>query len=62
MNGMIDIVRVICDICLYFKKMANILALLRDLGKSLVAWDLFIKLDNIYIKIVMLDLRIVVGI
>ena len=36
--------------------MANILALLRDLGKSPVAWDLFIKLDNICEKIVMLDL------
>ena len=40
--------------------MGNILAILRDLGKSPVARDLFIKLDSIGEKILMLDLRIVV--
>ena len=42
--------------------MGNILALLRDLGKSPAARDLFIKLDSIGATILMLDLRIVVGI
>ena len=42
--------------------MGNILALLRDLGKSPVARDLFFKLDSIGARILMLDLRIVVGI
>ena len=42
--------------------MGNILALLRDLGKSPIAMDLFIKLDSIGARILMLDLRIVVGI
>ena len=42
--------------------MGNILAPLRDLEKSPVAWDLFIKLDSIGARILMLDLRIVVGI
>ena len=41
--------------------MGNILALLRDLGKIPVARDLFIKLDSIGARILMLDLRIVVG-
>ena len=40
--------------------MGNILALLRDLGKSPIANDLFIKLDSIGARILMLDLRIVV--
>ena len=42
--------------------MGNILALLRDLGKSPVVTDLFIKLDSIDARILMLDLRIVVEI
>ena len=42
--------------------MINILALLRDLGKIPVARGLFIKLDSIDARILMLDLRIVVGI
>ena len=41
--------------------MGNILALLRDLGKIPVARDMFIKLDSIGARILMLDLRIVVG-
>ena len=41
--------------------MCNILALLRDLGKSSIARGLFIKLDSIGAWILMLDLRIVVG-
>ena len=41
--------------------MSNILALLRDLGKIPIARDFFIKLDSIGAKILMLDLRIVVG-
>ena len=45
-----------------FLNMGSILALLRDLGKSPVARDLFIKLDSIGTRILMLDLRIVVGI
>ena len=35
--------------------MGNILALLRDLGKIPIARDLFIKLDSIGAKILMLD-------
>ena len=42
--------------------MGFILALLRDLGKSPVARDLFIKLDSIGARILMLDLAIVVRI
>ena len=42
--------------------MGNILALLRDLGKSPIARDLFVKLDSIGARILMLDLRIVVAI
>ena len=42
--------------------MGNILALLRDLGKIPIARDLFIKLDSIGARILMLDLRIAVGI
>ena len=42
--------------------MGNILALLRDLGKIPIARDLFIKLESIGARILMLDLRIVVGI
>ena len=42
--------------------MGNILALLRDLGKSPIARDLLFKLDSIGARILMLDLRIVVGI
>ena len=42
--------------------MGNILALLRDSGKIPVARDLFIKLNSIGARILMLDLRIVVGI
>ena len=41
--------------------MGNILPLLRDLGKIPVARDLFIKLDSIGARILMLYLRIVVG-
>ena len=44
-----------------FLSMGNILALLRDLGKIFVAWDLFVKLDSIGARILMLDLIIVVG-
>ena len=40
--------------------MGNILALLRGLGKIPVARDLFVKLDSIGARILMLDLRIVV--
>ena len=40
--------------------MVNILALLRDLWKIPVARDLFIKLDSIGARILMLDLRITV--
>ena len=40
--------------------MGYILALLRDLGKSPIAMDLFINLDTIGARILMLDLRIVV--
>ena len=39
--------------------MGNTLALLRDLGKSPIARDLFIKLYSIGARILMLDLRIV---
>ena len=42
--------------------MGNILAHLRDLGKVPIARDLFINLDSIGTRILMLDLRIVVGI
>ena len=42
--------------------MGNIFALLRDLGKIPIARDLFIKLDSIGARILVLDLRIVVGI
>ena len=42
--------------------MGNILALFRDLMKIPTARDLFIKLDSIGARILMLDLRIVVGI
>ena len=42
--------------------MGYILDLLSVLGKSLVARDLFINLDSIGARILMLDLRIVVGI
>ena len=45
-----------------FLNMGNILALFRDLGNIPVARDLFIKLDSIGARILMLDLRIVVGI
>ena len=41
--------------------MGDILALLRDLGKIPVARDLFIKLDSIGARILMLYLRIVVA-
>ena len=41
--------------------MVNILVRLSDLGKIPVARDLFIKLDSIGARILMLDLRIVVG-
>ena len=41
--------------------MGNILAPLRDLGKIPVARDLLIKLDSIGARILILDLRIVVG-
>ena len=41
--------------------MGYILAYLRDLGKIPVARDLLIKLDSISARILMLDLRIVVG-
>ena len=41
--------------------MGNILTLLRDLGKSPIARDLFVKLDSIGARILMLDLRKVVG-
>ena len=53
-------VNLLYQVCLYFLNMGNILALLRDLGKSHVARDLFIKL-GIGARILMLDLRIVVG-
>ena len=45
-----------------FLNMGNILALLRDLGKSPIAMDLFIKLDSIGARILMLDFKIIVGI
>ena len=45
-----------------FLNMGNILALLRDLGKIPIARDLFIKLDSVGLRILMLDLRIVLGI
>ena len=50
------------QVSLYFLNMGNILALLRDLGKSPIARDLFIKLDSIGARILMLYLRIVVWI
>ena len=63
MTGRIDIGRQFVTSSLsLFLNMSNILALLRDLGKILVARDLFIKLDSIGARILMLDLRIVVGI
>ena len=43
-----------------FLNMGNILALLRDLGKSPIARDLFIKLDSIGARILTLDLSLVV--
>ena len=63
MTGRIDIGRqfVISSLSL-FLNMDNILALLRNLGKSPIARELFIKLDSIGTRILMLDLRIVVGI
>ena len=63
MTGRIDIGQqfVISSLSL-FLNMGNILTLLRDLGKSPIAADLFIKLDRFSAKILMLDLRIVVGI
>ena len=42
--------------------MDSILALLGDLGKSPIERDLFIKLDSIGARILMLDLRIDFGI
>ena len=42
--------------------MGNILARLRDLGKISVPRVLFIKLGSIGARILMLDLRLVVGI
>ena len=63
MTGRIDIGRKFVTSSLsLFLNMGNILALLRDLGKSPIAKDLFIKLDSIGARILMLDLRIVVGI
>ena len=44
-----------------FLNIGDILALLGDLGKIPDARDLFIKLDSIGARILMLDLRIVVG-
>ena len=38
-----------------FLNMGNILTLLRDLGKIPIARDLFIKLDSIGARILMLD-------
>ena len=63
MIGRIDIGRkfVISSLSL-FLNMGNILALLRDLEKIPIARDLFIKLDSIGARILMLDLRIVIGI
>ena len=52
---------VICYIVIIFKY-GHILALLRDLGKSPIARDLLINLDGIGARILMFDLRIVVGI
>ena len=62
MTGRVDIGRkfVTSSLCLVFN-MGNILALLRDLGKIPIARDLFIKVDSIGARILMLDLRIVVG-
>ena len=40
----------------------HILAILRDLGKSPISRDLFIKLDSIGARTLMVDLRIVVRI
>ena len=49
---------VICYIKLaLFLNIGNILALLRDLGKSHIARALFIKLDSIGARILMLDIR-----
>ena len=45
-----------------FLNMGNIFALLRDLGKIPIARDLLIKLESIGARILMLDLKIVVGI
>ena len=62
MTGRIDIGRkFVSSSSSLFLNMWNILALLRDFGKSPVAWGLFIKLDSIGAWILMLDLRIVVG-
>ena len=63
MTGRIDIGWLFVILSLFlFLNMDNILALLRDLGKSDIARDLFIKLDSIGARILTLDLRIVVGI